>query len=167
MIPPIDKQEKKVKLWPTWKQLNILNNIHFLKISYVVLIVVPLLALLLKSPVSSLFNGVPLTLKLGYFAALILSVAHMIYQGYCPNIIKRFDSPNDLYRDMLEIKALQSQYLPNDKGFTFHIAHCREGFEKANNANFLARLISGILYLTGIVLVGYIAIERTAAVLGS
>lgn len=152
---------------PTWKQLNILNNIHFLKISYAILIVVPLLALVLKTPINSLFNGVPLTLKLGYFAALILSVAHMIYQGFSPNIIKRFDSPNDLYRDMLEIKALQSKYLPNDEGFTFDIAHCREGFAKANNANYLARLISGILYLAGIVLVCWIAVERTAAVLGN
>jgi hypothetical protein len=150
---------------PTWKQLSMLGNIQFLRISYVVLIIVPLVASVRFNALNSFFGELPLTMRLGYFAALLLSFAHMVYQGFCPQIIKRFESPNDLYRDMLQIKALQAQYLPNDAGFDFDVAHCREGFTSANLANWGARLVCGLLYGVGIVIVIWIAIERSLVVL--
>lgn len=93
----------------TWKRLSALGNIYFLRISYVILVGVPLWAAIQKVAFSEIFQDVPLTLRLGYISSLLLSIAHMIYQGYCPQIVRRFDSPNDLYRNMLEIKALQKQ----------------------------------------------------------
>lgn len=149
----------------TWKQLSMLGNIQFLRISYAVLIIVPLVASLRFTTLSTFFDEVPLTMRLGYFASLLLSFAHMLYQGFCPQIIKRFESPNDLYRDMLQIKALQTQYLPADEGFKFDIDHCRDGFTSANLANRGARLMCGLLYVAGIALVVWIAIERSLVVL--
>lgn len=157
--------ELTVKIILKWKQLNLLNNIHFLKISYLILIGVPIISLFINTPFGKLFQGVPLTLKLGYVSSIILSLAHMLYQGFCPNIIKRFDSPNDLYRDMLEIKALQMQYLSEDTDFEFNIIHCREGFDKANNAHDVARLLASLFYYVGVFIFLWIIIERTKLVL--
>lgn len=142
-----------------------LGNIQFLRISYVVLIVVPLVASLRSTALNAFFGELPLTMRLGYIAALLLSFAHMVYQGFCPQVIKRFESPNDLYRDMLEIKVLQQHCLPNDSQFTFDITHCRDSFTTKNLSNWGARLVCGLLYVAGIIIVIWIAFERSLVVL--
>jgi hypothetical protein len=149
-----------------WKRLSTLRNIQFLRISYAVLVVVPLIATVQSTSLGSFFQGLPLTMRLGYLASLLLSLAHMIYQGYCPQIIQRFESPNDLYRDMLEIKALQTQHLASDTGFTFDIAHCRSSFMAANHASWGARLFCGLLYWGGVGLVLWVILERSLVVVG-
>jgi len=166
--PKKDEQRKeatRIGLF-SWKRLSTLRNIQFLRISYAVLVLVPLVASLTATPLGTLFHDVPLSMRLGYLAALFLSLAHMILQGLCPQRIRRFDSPNDLYRDMLEIKALQQQYLPSDPGFEFDIAHCRDGFDRANFENWVARLVCGVLYVAGVILVLWVVMERSLAVFG-
>lgn len=152
--------------WIPWKALQSLERIQFLRVSYIVLVGVPLLAAIQQTAIGSFFQQLPLTLRLGYFASLLLSLAHMIYQGFCPPLIKRFESPNDLYRDLLQIKALQVQYLPADAGFVFHIAHCRESFTDRNLANWGARLACALLYGSGVALVAWVVLERSLIVLG-
>jgi hypothetical protein len=134
-----------------WKSLDGLSHIEFLKISYVVLLLIPFVALV-QHEVPQLpesLRRLPLVFRLLYFSSLFLSLAHMIYQGWCPPIIKRFDSPNDLYRAMLEIKALQTQYRSTDTEFAFDIKHCREGFVERNYANGFARLVCTAFYFVG------------------
>ena len=163
-------QESRRLRWPTWLQLRLLGNIQFFRVSYVVLVGVPLLAVVqhaipLPEPLQDL-RKMPLLLRLGYFSALLLSIAHMLYQGYCPEIIKRFDSPNDLYREMLEIKALQAQYLPRDFEFFFDIKHCRNNFRNISLKYWPARLACGICYLSGVLLFGAIVLTQAIRVLG-
>ena len=150
--------------WIPWVKFKSLSEIYFLRISYVVLVGVPLLAAIQNTSFGSFFGEVPITLRLGYFSSLLLSLAHMIYQGYCPQIIRRFESPNDLYRDMLEIKALQHQYLPSDTGFTVGIAHCRMGFTDANHKYWFARLLCAVFYWSGVTLAVWVIAERTYTV---
>lgn len=150
--------------------MRILGNIEFLKVSYVVLLFVPFLALVqhtvpLPEYLQSL-RKLPLILRLVYFSSLLLSCAHMVYQGWCPSIIKRFDSPNDLYRDMLQIKALQTQYVPNDTGFTFDIAHCRDGFDDSNVRYFVARIGCSLLYVGGVLLFAAVMAIQALRVVG-
>jgi hypothetical protein len=73
----------------------------------------------------------------------------MIYQGWCPAIIKRFDSPNDLYREMLKIKALQSKYLPGDTKLQFDLEHCRNNFTRYNFQQPFVRIVCAICYGIG------------------
>jgi hypothetical protein len=131
-----------------------------------VLIGVPIIASLQQTAFADIWTDVPLTLRLGYVAALFLSIAHMLYEGFCPQVIKRFESPNDLYKDMLAIKALQHQYLAGDSAFVFDIGHCRRGFKAANLRNWGARLACGVLYAAGLVIVLWVIVERSAIVLG-
>ncbi len=151
--------------WLKWKCLNSLGNVHFLQVSYIVLVGVPIWALIQEKTLGQIFSGVPLTLRLGYFSALLLSVAHMVYQGSCPQIIRRFDSPNDLYRDLLQIKSLQAQYLPEETGFVFDIEHCRSNFTTLNISNPTARIACGFFYGTGLLLFIWLVVERSAIVL--
>ncbi len=153
--------------WLPWTQMRLLGNIHFLKVSYLVLAGVPLLALI-QHQISSrwqVFQNMPLLMQLTYFSSLLLSIAHMLYQGYCPQIIKRFDSPNDLYRDLLQIKALQAQYLPGDRAFAFDIEHCRRGFAANNLKYWLARLLCAVFYVGGAALfVGVMTLQALRVV---
>jgi hypothetical protein len=142
-----------------------LAKVYFLQISYVVLVVVPVLATIKAQSWASFFGDLPIALRLGYLSSLLLSFAHMTYQGFCPNIIKKFDNPNELYRDLLEIKAMQVQSLPNDEQFMFSIEHCRSNFLNANYRAVAARLLCGILYAGGIGLVCWLIFERTRIVL--
>lgn len=150
----------------TWTKLNILGNIHFLKASYAILILVPLIAKVESTSLGQYMGDLPFTLRLGYFASLLLSIAHMIYQGFCPPIIKRFQSPNDLYRGLLEIKALQMAHLPGDSGFVFDIKHCTENFATANYSSWFARLACAFLYVAGLSLIAVVVVERSFVVLG-
>lgn len=161
----IDDEPKEIFQWLTWKKLNAFGNILFLRISYAVLVGVPLWAAIQQVAFSDIFQDVPLTLRLGYFSSLILSLAHMIYQGYCPQVIRRFDSPNDLYRDMLQIKALQKQYLQEDAGFSFDIDHCRKNFKRLDVSASWARILCGLLYGAGLLIFAWLVIERTLIVL--
>jgi hypothetical protein len=135
----------------SWKSLDGFSHIQFLKVSYIVLLLVPF-AVLVQHEVTWLPEGLrrmPPIFRLLYFSSLLLSLAHMIYQGWCPPIIKRFDSPNDLYYELLKIKALQSQYLQADQGFSFHIRHCRENYQRHNYRYWFARLACSTFYVVG------------------
>lgn len=156
---------KKYSLsWIPWTGFKSLSNMVFLKISYIILVGVPVLAVILQTSWGQFFGALPFTLRMGYFSSLFLSLAHMLYQGYCPQLIKRFESPNDLYRDMLKIKSLQSKYLPDDKGYEFDIKHCRESYETAKYMCGLARLFCALFYWIGIIIVLWVVVERTIAV---
>lgn len=150
-----------------WTSFKILGDIKFLQVSYFILIGVPLFAAYTKTPLNVIFEDIPITLKLGYLASLLISIAHMIFQGYCPKIIKRFESPNDLYRDMLEIKSLQARYLSDDSGFEVSISHCRSGFTNANQRFWFARLLCACFYFVGVALAVWVIGERTLVVLSA
>lgn len=155
----------------TWKNLDSLRKIDFLKASYVVLSLVPLLALiqhLLSLPPQYAFlKEMPIVIRLTYFSSLFISVAHMLYQGFCPTIIKRFDSPNDLYRELLGIKELQLNFLPSDsERFTFDIEHCRKNFTKLNISNSFARWLCFLTYVIGAFLFGIVLIIQGLRVIG-
>src|SRR5690242_18337300 len=79
---------------PSWKALNSVNNIYFLHVSYVVLVGVPVLAALQTEFLSEWIKSIPTTFRLGFFAALSLSLAHMLFQAFAPQIVRRFESPN-------------------------------------------------------------------------
>ena len=162
---PSHERTGALKVLP-WTMFKSLNNMYFLRISYFILVSVPILAAFRSTSLGIYFGSLSLTSRLGYFSSLLLSFAHMIYQGYCPQIIKRFESPNDLYREMLEIKALKSKYLIEDKGFEFDIKHCCKGFTEANQKNWVARLICALLYGAGIALAGWVILENSLAILG-
>jgi hypothetical protein len=66
---------------------------------------------------------------------------------------------------MLQIKALQSQHLPEDT-FAFDIKHCRCSFTNRNLANWGARLACALLYGAGVALVAWVVLERSLTVLG-
>jgi hypothetical protein len=145
--PPGPKYEKI-----SWKSLDNFSHIQFLKISYVVLVLIPFLALVQHEAERWLpekLRHMPLIFALLYFSSLLLSLAHMVYQGWCPVIIKRFDSPNDLYRELLKIKALQALFLSEDTNFTFHIEHCRKRFNEYNFEAPHGRLACAICYYSG------------------
>ena len=81
-------------------------------------------------------------------------------------IIKRFDSPNDLYRDLLQIKALQVQHLPTDTNFEFDIRHCRVNFQRKDLQYWFARILCAVFYVSGVGLFATVVFMQALRVVG-
>lgn len=80
----------------TWLTVKAFGRIKYFNLSYIVLVGVPVVAELyatIYSHITSLrvLLEFPLTWKLFYAASLCYAVAILIYQYFCPTIIKQFD----------------------------------------------------------------------------
>lgn len=80
----------------TWLTVKAFGRIKYFNLSYVVMVGVPILAELYATIYSHItssrvFLEFPLTWKLVYAASLCYAVAILIYQYFCPTIIKQFD----------------------------------------------------------------------------
>lgn len=155
--------------WPSWDnnsnwlKLRPVGNLIFLKISYVSLLIIPVLSS--DNYIAKvLFSGAELDFFVFYFGSLFLALANIIYDIFCPAVIKRFQSPNDLYFKMLEIKKLSFEFYPEDK-FNASIAHCKEKFksDKLQSPNW--GRISRLLFLLSLALFFIVFLKRSISVI--
>jgi len=128
-----------------WWKLRAVGNLKLLKVSYVVLGVIPLLSHYDKVVVRLGFK--PWFLGAVFFASLFLALANLIYDIACPTIVKRFASPNDLYSEMLAIKEKSQKLYLTDKFDASH-EHCISAYTNAANANPGARYLCLALFLS-------------------
>ena len=88
--------------WPNWRVVRIWGNNRYAKSAYIWLVVVPLAAKLM-SPLSGTYLiplvggktkaieiGLPFSWKVFFLAALFISIAQIIFQTRCPEIIKDY-----------------------------------------------------------------------------
>jgi hypothetical protein len=87
-----------------WRTIKYFGQVKYFNISYVVLIIVPLLAntfeMLNEKYGFQLF--IPYTVKSLYFASIIYAIAIAIYQYRCPEIIKEYLNLQDYIDKNLE-----------------------------------------------------------------
>ena len=140
-----------------WTSLRAFGESYILKVSYFSLAAVPLIA---KNILKLGVVGFPFYLKLIFFSSLLISVGNILYSVFCPKLIKRFDSPNDMYRANLEIYKLRKIADISD-GFTGDFDHCINGFRANNHSAYLARVTCFICLIIGILLVLILTIERS------
>lgn len=127
-----------------WWKLRSVGNLYVLKVSYVILIVSPLLT---KSEHITRFLDIePWLLAILFLASFSLALANLVYDIWCPIIIKRFPSPNDLYARMLEIKKLALWIYPDDD-FKASLNHCKSAYETQSKSRWAARLACTLLFL--------------------
>src|SRR5262245_38504155 len=104
-----------------WWKLRSVGNLKVLKVSYVVLVVIPLLSHYQK--VIDFLGFKPWFLAAVFFGSLFLALANLVYDVACPTIVKRFASGNDLYEKMLSIKEKSAALYPTDT-FDASLGHC-------------------------------------------
>jgi hypothetical protein len=139
-----------------WTSLRSFGESHILKVSYFSLAAVPLIA---KNVIKLGIEGFPLYLKLIFFSSLLISIGNVFYSVFCPKLIKRFDSPNDMYRANLEIYKLRKITNISD-GFTGNYEHCIQGFRKNNHNACWARFTCFICLVGGLLLLFFLILER-------
>lgn len=130
-----------------WWTLRAVGNLYVLKVSYAVLLIAPFLS---KHEQLTRFLDMPPWLVATLFlASLFLALANLIYDIWCPIIIKRFPSGNDLYFKMLEIKKLSWWLYPNDN-FDASKDHCLTAYKNESDSRWFARwLCTGFFLAAG------------------
>jgi hypothetical protein len=97
-----------------WWSLRPVGNLFTLKVSYPVLILVPFISKYEEFAKSiGIYNWIILT---SFFGSLSLALANLLYDILCPIIVKKFDSQNTLYKEMLQIKSDSLKCYPHDNG---------------------------------------------------
>ena len=107
-----------------------------------------------------------LVLALAYFGSLALALANLVYDLFCPAIIKRFDSPNDMYHAMLKIADLSWNLYPEDS-FDGSLKHCVSAYESQSNTLPKWRRICAWFFVLGACLIGLAIAMRSVSVLGA
>jgi hypothetical protein len=144
-----------------WTTLRGSGEATILKVSYFVLLAVPFLA---KLSLDANPGHFPIYLKLTFFSSLFLSVANLLYVVFCPRLVRRFDSANDLYRTHLEIfGAMRSTGLSDS--FDASYQHCVDGFNRANAQQRWIRLLCWGLLIAGGGCAIAVVLERSYQVL--
>ncbi|MGP6088554.1 hypothetical protein [Antarctobacter jejuensis] len=125
-------------IWPEWPDrvnwisLKPAGNILLLRVSYFSLLLAPFLT---KNGFFSQIAGVSRgDLLILYFSSIFLAAANLLFDIFCPVVIRRFESANDLYLKMLEIKDLSAKHYPRDD-FQADLQHCKEKFVRDKRSN--------------------------------
>ena len=98
-----------------------------------------------------------------YFGSLFFAVGNLMYDLFCPIVIKRFASPNDLYDKMLDITAKQKTFYPDDE-WDGSYEHSVSAYNKFNLSKPFFCHISALLYSIGILLLVFVLFERSKLV---
>jgi hypothetical protein len=147
-----------------WWRLRAVGNLQVLKISYPLLIFIPLLTT--ENELTDFIGLEKWLLATAFFANLFLAIANLIYDIWCPAIIKRFDSPNDLYERMLQIKKLSAGLYPLDR-FQASLRHCKDAYAAASVRKPLARWCCTASYVGASALFTVLFLNRAYVVLVS
>lgn len=149
-----------------WWQVRSVGNLGVLKVSYLALFGIPFL---LAHDTVLRWLGLDEELvyfSTLYFASLFLALANLVYDLCCPTIIKRFESQNDLYCKMLEIKALSVQSYPDDN-FEASFDHCDKAYRNMCSSRKAGCLTCKWFFAASAVLFALLFIYRTFIVLAS
>jgi hypothetical protein len=147
-----------------WWNLRSVGNLIVLKVSYPVLALTPFISQYREiSKLLHIYNN-SVTLA-AFFASLFLAGANLLYDVFCPVIVKRFDSPNTLYKEMLDIKLRSIIAEPDDK-FDASLEHCKRAYNEFAEAKPIMGIACSLCYLFAIALFGYVFLERVSIVLG-
>jgi hypothetical protein len=141
-----------------WWSLRSVGNLSVLKVSYPALILTPYISEYKELSEWLHINNNKIMLS-AFFAGLSLAIANLLYDVFCPVIVKRFDSPNTMYRTMLEIKQLSRVAEPYDK-FDASLEHCTTSYNRFAEANAVAGCGCAVFYMISVTLFGFIFADR-------
>lgn len=143
-----------------WKSVRVVGNLAILKVSYFALVAIPF-----ASNFVGILEGIGfsrLQMMMLYFSSFSLAIANLLYDVFCPPIIKRFESPNDLYRDMLTIKEKSVAVYPNDK-FIGDYKHAVDAYRRKDASRPWVFWPTMALFISSVCMFGGLVLLRTGA----
>jgi len=146
-----------------WWNLRSVGNLLVLKVSYPVLALTPFISQYRElSKFLHVYNN-KITL-VAFFGSLFLASANLLYDVFCPVIVKRFDSPNTTYKEMLDIK-LRSIIAQPDDTFDASLEHCKRAYNRFSESSRVLGSVCAICYLLAVALFAYIFFDRVCVVI--
>lgn len=148
-----------------WWSLRGVGSLWVLKVSYVALVAIPFLTKVVVRPVVRDFVGLTnWFLPALFFGSLFLAIANLVYDIFCPSVVKRFGSQNDLYARMLEIRELSSRLYPHDN-FDATLDHCKKKYESDSFSRPFWRCVCSTSYVAAGVLLALVFAHRAQVVI--
>lgn len=148
------------KLNYEWWNLRSIGNLKVLKVSYFALAFIPILA---ENRFLSWIGGDKIVLFCSFFGSLLLALANLLYDIVCPEIVKRFASPNDLYEKMLEIKKLSDELYPEDN-FNASYEHCKNKYYSDSQSKQEMRFFCALMFWLSGIFFAVVILNRTSRV---
>lgn len=155
------KPEKRFRI--VWRTLRPVGNFALFKVSYIVLVGVPLISRILPHLNLNDMHTHVFFFSL-YFGTLLFAIGNLLFDAFCPTLIKRFESPNDLYKAMLDVTEKQQRLYPEDDWIGTK-KHSREGYETQNKSRRAVCVFTFWLYVLGGILLGIVLVERSSYVI--
>ena len=146
-----------MKIEYEWWHLRSVGNLKALKVSYIALALVPVVV---ENRMLSWIGGDKSVLFCTFFGSLFLALANLVYDIMCPTVIKRFESPNDLYQKMLEIRKLSLDTYYGEE-FDASKEHCFKKYHSDSRSYPRVRLVCVSLFVSSAVLLGYVVLNRS------
>lgn len=156
----------------SWDAIKNLGELKLLtRASYFFLLFVPLLAGLWPHILRPLgFNNeLPLTWALSFIAALLVTIAHLIYESSAPSLIKKFseDSFIVLELDLIgkvagDPRALRKSLVKDNLN---QVTNAYKEYVELSKSNWAFRWISACFYLLGILTILWIIYIQASIVL--
>jgi hypothetical protein len=147
-----------------WWSLRPVGNLFILKVSYPALILIPFISKYEEfAKLIGLYNWIILA---SFFGSLSLALANLLYDIFCPVLVKKFDSPNTLYKEMLHIKLDSLKCYPHDN-FDATIDHCKDAYNGFSESKPVLGMACAMLYFFYLILFGLIFVDRVLVVVKS
>lgn len=160
LVSPEERRPKKWTDFCPWSGLRPLGNFALFKVSYVALLLLPWVSRIAEYLQAGGYTYIGAL----YFGDLFLALGNLVYDIRCPSVIKRWESPNDFYIQMLEVAARQQQCYPDDK-WIGNLEHSKTAYLRQAYSLPATRVFCVVLYFVGLTLLAYVLVERSWHVL--
>ena len=142
----------------SWWNLRAVGEIRVLRVSYLAIAFVPLLAraedLIEQLAISKTI------LAVSYFGSVFLMSSTFLYDAFCPVVVKRFESPNDYFKSLVDLNERSHAAGVRDFALPSHEDAVTKYHAMAGSIAWVRRTCL-ILYLLGGGCVAFLLLQRS------
>jgi hypothetical protein len=140
-----------------WGRLRFIGSLRVLSVSYIIGAAVALPKLLGKQDILSFLHNPYIICPLAIFMVGV-SLGNLLYELFCPVIIKKFESLAVFYENQLRIKKIQQETYPNDP-FHANLLHVGREYINKLGSGRVARLLALALYIISFLALLFLAVS--------
>jgi hypothetical protein len=140
-----------------WGRLRFIGNLRVLSVSYIIGAAVALPKLLGQEDILDYLHNPYIIWPLGIFVVGV-SLGNLIYELFCPVIIKKFENLPVFYENQLRIKKIQKETYPGDP-FNASLLHVGREYIKELGSGAVARFLALGLYVVSALALLFLAVS--------
>jgi hypothetical protein len=140
-----------------WGRLRFIGSFRVLSVSYIIGAAVALPKLLGQDSISSYLHNPYIIGPLAVFV-LGAGLGNLLYELFCPAIIKKFENLAVFYENQLRIKKIQNETYPHDP-FKANLLHVGQEYIKELGSGAAARFLAFGLYVVSFLALLFLAVS--------